>query len=105
MENLLTQYNQGLARNQTRGLVVINLVFFRFVISGSAVKLPPHKKGLPGDEISCILFPLYPPARRAYGELAGSNPSVGSIFNYLEAFLKERLSRVRRAIPAGTITK
>jgi hypothetical protein len=69
MENLLTQYNPGLAGNQTRDQS--KFVFFRYVISGSAVKLPPHKKGLPGDEISFILFPLYPPARRAYGEFAG----------------------------------
>ena len=71
MENLLTQYNQGLAGNQTRNQGASKFVFFRYVISGSAMKLPPHKKELPGDEISFILLPLYPPARRAYGELAG----------------------------------
>ncbi len=71
MKNLLIQHYQGLEGSRSKNQGVSKFVFFRLVSSGSAVKLPPHKKELPGDEISFILIPLYPPARRAYGELAG----------------------------------
>jgi len=35
------------------------------------VKLPVHRTGLPGDEVSFILCPLTPPIRRGQGALAG----------------------------------
>jgi len=95
MENLLTQYNQGSVGNQTRDQGASKFVFFRFVISGSAVKLPPCKKELPGDEISFTLIPLYPPARRAYGEFAGQiRPWAPSFINDLNNYQNVLITKI-----------
>ncbi len=47
MENLPTRYSQAVAGNQTRDLVVIKLVFFRFLINGSAIQIRPWAPTFP----------------------------------------------------------
>jgi hypothetical protein len=70
MENPLTQYNQGLAGNQSRDQGVLKFIFFRYAISGSAVKLPSTRRGFPETKSHLYCFPC----TRPQGGLTGNLP-------------------------------
>ena len=82
MEDLLTQYNQGLVGSQSKNQGVSKFVFFRFCNQRVGGEAPSPQEGASRRQNLIYIVSPAPACKAGLRGTCRSNPSVGSIIAF-----------------------